>query len=458
MIKNEEKIFEIENIGCNMEGISKTNDGTVVFIKNAIKGEKVKAKVLSVKKNIAYAKVLEILEESKERKQSECKVFLKCGGCQGLHLNYEYALAVKKMLVEDNLKRIGKLDCKVLDVVKSDKVFRYRNKLQIPVANENGELKIGFFAENSHRIVEVEDCLLQPTWNKKIIQIVKKFMLENNISAFNEATKKGIVKHIVVREIDEKFLIALVITQNTLPNYEKLIEMLKQEFNDFSLVININKLNNNVVLTDNTSVLYGKGYLSVNENGIKYNVSINTFVQVNSYIKNQIYTRVFEEVKDNIVIDAFSGGGFLTAMLSKKANKVYGIEIVKEAVENADKLMQDNEITNVINICGACENELPKLIKNLKGNDLTVVLDPPRKGCEKEVLDAIKESKPNKIIYISCGSQTLARDLGYLMNKISLNNSDNLNEKSLYKIKSVQPFDMFPNTKHVETLAILEKI
>ena len=328
--------------------------------------------------------------------------------------------------------------------VASENVYGYRNKIALPVVQgENGAV-IGLYKVASHNIVEIDDCLIQKPFTKKLIAIFKEYFKNNNITGFNEETKSGQVKHIVARQIQNKMLITIVATTKNLPNLNTLYETLKNEFSEIGLNININNLNNNVILTNTFFHVAGFSELELTECGIKVNVNANSFYQVNDYIKTKIYERVCQLVGENgVVIDAYSGAGLLTAILSKSAKQVYGVEIVEAATKNANDLIKQNGITNVKNINGDCAKVVPELVNTLKTN-ATVVLDPPRKGCDAKVLNAIVNSNAEKIIYVSCNPATLARDLGFIL------------KSEKYVLTQVTPFDMFPQTKHVETVACLK--
>jgi len=253
---------------------------------------------------------------------------------------------------------------------------------------------------------------------------------------------QGSIKHIVAREHENQILICVVANSFNILGTDALIKILQKYFDNFGLSICLNALNNNVILTNDIKTIYGNSVLNINEFNINYPVSINSFLQVNDDIKNKIYNYVVENIEQNeTVIDAYSGTGLLTSIVSKKAKKVFGIEIIKDAVENANNLLKSNNINSCQNICGDCLIELPKLINNIT-DSCTIILDPPRSGCDKKIMEELANSKNiNKIIYISCSPQTLARDISYLLEN--------------YEILSIQPFDMFPQTKHVETVVIL---
>ena len=461
MRKNDELIGNVSAIGSNMEGIVKIED-TVCFVPYALVGEKIKFKVLKVTKNLAFCKLLEVLTPAEERVRPVCKVFEKCGGCQLQHVRYKDQLKLKTTLVGDCIKKIAGIDANVNQTVKCDNEYEYRNKLQLPIRFDNGN-KIGFFAQNSHRIVEVTECPIQKKWCSHVIDAVKFYVENSGVSCYDENTGDGLLRHVVVRDTCNNLTITLVVNGKSLPKLDILTCALKERFLNFSLFINENTLSNNVILGENFYHVFGKESFEAEDFGVKYEVVPKSFIQVNDQIKRKLYSDVIKALdpSDSVsVIDAYSGAGLMTAMIAKHAKSVYGIEIVKEAVDSANKLMKDNLIENVVNVCAPCEEYLPKLITELnqKGDSVYVVLDPPRKGCDKKVLDAILSVKPEKIVYVSCSPQTLARDLGILCGTLYFDGNDLKKSSSndgVYRITKVQPYDMFPQTKHVETLVCL---
>lgn len=377
------------------------------------------------------------MKKSEFRITPPCPYFYKCGGCNLQHVDYNQQLKIKQNIVQTTLnKQIPFI--KVQECEPSSQ-FMYRNKMQLPVTI-NG---IGMYRENSHDIINIENCILCKDWIKYVISAVKEFISKTNISLYDEQSHKGVIRHILAREIDNSLSITIVINADELNHYKILIDLLKQYFNDFNLFCCVNKIKNNTILTSNIKCLHGNPVQETEDFGIKHFVSPLSFVQINRTIQNKIYSKILDYIDDdNIVIDAYSGAGLLTAIISKKAKYVYGIEIVKQATDNANELISNNNIKNVQNINGDCSIELPNLINKLKGSKIKIVLDPPRKGCSDNVLNAILESEPEEIIYVSCNPATLARDLSILAHK--------------YEVISVKPYDMFPQTKHVETLAHLK--
>ena len=304
------------------------------------------------------------------------------------------------------------------------------------------------FRPSTHNIVDIEQCSLQKDKINTLISVVNEYLKITKNSIYDDATKKGLIKSVVAREVDKNLLVTIVINDEKLDDANLLEDMLKQRFDCVGLSLNKNKLKNNVILTDEWQDVFGKNQVEVEEFGIKYQINNRSFLQVNDAVKRVMYQKIFDETKNEIVIDAYSGAGLLSAMIAKHAKQVFGIEIVKPATQLADELKAKNDIKNLTNINGDCKVELPKILQKLSAEEkqnLTIVLDPPRKGADKQVLEAIAEVEPQKIVYMSCDPSTLARDLNILL---TLKN---------YKIKYVEAFDMFPQTKHVETLAVLEK-
>ena len=441
--KNDILEVNILNLGCNGEGVAK-HDDIVLFVPFALPGEKVKVQVINTKQKAYICKVIDIITPSPDRVNPVCPVFEKCGGCQLQHLNYNSACDFKTELVQNAITHIGKIDYKVKPCIESNKKYFYRNKLALPI--DPVSRSVGMFRTASHSIVNINNCFIQKEWCSDIIDNFNSYLKNSGVSIYDENTGKGVLKHLVVREVCNKFLITVVVNGNELPNSESLISLLSKNKIDFGLNININKGNSNVILTNEYKHVYGIKEVNLEEYGIRYNINNASFMQVNDYIKHLIYDAVLQEIDINaIVVDSYSGAGLLTAIMSRVCKYAYGIEIVKPAVDIANELKKNNNILNMKNICGDAAVELPKLINTI-ADDFVVVIDPPRKGCSKQVIDTLGKVQPKKIIYISCNPSTLARDL-YNLNQVS----------DRYVIKTIQPYDMFPQTKHVETLVVLER-
>ena len=439
--KNDRVVVKIDRLGVSGEGIA-IHNGIVIFVPFATIGDEVLVHIINDKNKFLIGKVVEFVKKSSARVEPKCPYFSKCGGCDIQHLSYEDQLEFKQNLVSGTLKKYAKIDAKVNPVVPSPKEFRYRNKFALPVQEINGEVKIGMFKKHSHNIIEIEDCLLQSKKTKLIIKLFKEYMIENNISAYNEATKKGDVKHIVVREAGDDFVLTVVVTDEKFNKFTPLIEKLKKHFSSFGIVKNVNKLNNNVIFGNLDKKVYGIYELEKNDFAVQYFVNNKSFLQVNDEVKNLIYKKIIDTVgKQKNVIDAYSGAGLLSSIIAKSGANVYAVEIVKEATENANKLKFLNDLYNLTNKNGDCAKIIPELAKELKG-DFMIVVDPPRKGLDDAVVDVFLKTKPKMIVYLSCNPATLARDLSKLLSE--------------YKIDFVQPYDMFPQTANVETLVCLK--
>ncbi|MBQ4099409.1 MAG: 23S rRNA (uracil(1939)-C(5))-methyltransferase RlmD [Clostridia bacterium] len=465
MIKNEERVGIVSRLGSNGEGVLKDGDFTV-FVPYALPNEKIKYRVLKVKKKVVFAKIVEVYTPAEERVRPQCSVYEKCGGCQLQHLKYKLQLKLKSKIVKDCFSKIAFIDADVFPTERSELEYGYRNKLQLPVRAENFGCEIGFFASGSHRIVPINSCPIQPEWCTRIIKAVKKYVKLNDISVYSDKVGDGLLKHVVVRAVDGKLLITFVINGDTLPCVNQLIATLKEYFNDFSLFVNINKLQNNVILGERFICLFGRDKVTTNDLGVKYEMGPESFMQVNDNVRRRIYAEVVKSsgVDENtVVIDAYSGAGLLTAIFAQRAKKAVGIEIIKEAVDIADNLKRINCLEGKMeNVCAPCEDVLPDILRRETsgGEKNVLVLDPPRQGVDEKLIGAILESKPEKILYISCSPQTLARDVGLLTDTLKRENGElvkNDNVNPIYELSFVKPYDMFPQTKHVETLVCLSK-
>ena len=459
-------------IGSNGEGIIR-HEGVTFFVPACLPGEKVRFRVLKVKGNIGYGKVEEILTPAEERVREKCPVFIKCGGCCLQHLDYNAQLLHKSSVVKDALRKIGGIHIDVPIAVKSDSPYGYRNKLQIPVGvDKDGNTVIGFYAEHSHRIVPVSACAIHPEWAEKLMSIVKRYMTECAVKGYDEENKTGAVRHIVAREIGGKYIITLVTAKKNLPSLPYLAELLSQVFKTFSLYININAEDTNIIFGKEFQLVHGTGFFQAEEQGIVYEAGPMTFLQVNENVRTKLYKDVLKKVVvdgDEVVVDAYSGGGLLTAMIAKKAKRVYGIELEKEASRCADSLKQMNNLTNMTNICGYVEEELSAVLEKEKGEKVRLVLDPPRAGIARSVVKALLASGIPQLVLVSCNPATLARDLGILSGRLIEKDGELVKNPAYdgvaagetlpgyYTITQIQPYDMFPQTKHVETLVCLSK-
>lgn len=466
MQKNLEYKGKVIALGSEGEGIVQTVEGTA-FVPCCLPEEQVSFKVLKAKGGVAYGKLTEVHTLSPDRAVPVCPVYEKCGGCQLQHMGYSAQLNFKRTLVENCLKKIGGLNVEVQPTVASQRQYSYRNKLALPVGvTEEGEPVVGFFAPRSHRIVPITDCALQQEWAKPLIASLLKFMRENCISGYDEVSGKGVIRHIVAREIKGKFIFTVVSAQRV--DLNPLAEILDNSFKKYTLLLNVNKSNGNAIFSKEWHICRGEGFFEGEDCGIKFKAGANTFLQVNDGVRTALYSAVVQEVcdKHTVAIDLYSGGGMLTAMLAKGCKAAYGIEIIKEAVVCADELKELNGLSDkMFNICGTVEENLSGVLAQTDGVKRTIVCDPPRKGMERSVIKEIIASNAEKVVLVSCNPATLARDLGLLCG--SLTDIDGQIVKSTplpdgsfdgaYKVVSITPFDMFPQTRHVETLVVLQR-
>lgn len=446
----------IQGNGTTGEGIGKLEDGYTVFVPMTVKGDKIKCKITKAKKRYAYAILVEIIEPSPDRVEPICPIYSKCGGCNILHMSYDAGIELKKSNVLNNLIRIGGIDSEVVTntmeedgVIKNDTPFYYRNKVSYPVRDEYGITKIGFYAQNSHRIIETDICYIQDRFNEKIVKVIRDFMVDNNVSAYNERKNEGLIRHIVIRrsyKLDE-FQVVLVINGNKLPNdgefVKKLVEI-EDEKKVSSVCLNINKTRSNVILGEKVISIYGEEYITDFIEDLEFKISPLSFYQVNPPQTVKLYNKALEYADltgNETVFDLYCGIGTISLFLARKAAKVYGVEILDKAIEDAKANAEINNIENIEFLTGRSEEVAPKLYADGVAADV-VVLDPARKGCEESLLAMLTEMKPEKIVYISCDSGTLARDLKFLCN-------------DGYKLEKWSACDMFSGSWHVETVVKL---
>ncbi|WP_097027314.1 23S rRNA (uracil(1939)-C(5))-methyltransferase RlmD [Clostridium peptidivorans] len=447
--KNKDYIVEIKGMGYEGEGVGKIDDFTI-FIPGAIKGEKVNAKIVKVNKNFAFGKLLNVAQESNYRTEPICGIYKRCGGCQLQHLSYEGQLDFKGQRVKDAIERIGKINPEVLPVIGMENPYNYRNKVQLPVGEANGEINIGFYALRSHDIINMEKCYIQDEISEKIMTLVKQWMITNNIKAYDESTHTGVLRHLMIRKgfKTSEVMVVLVTRTNELPHKDEIIELLTSNIKEVvSIIQNINSEKTNVILGQKSSTLWGKDTIQDYIGKFKFNISPLSFFQVNPVQTEVLYNKALEYANltgDEIVFDAYCGTGTISLFLAQKAKKVYGVEIIPEAIGNAWENAKLNNVDNVDFLVGKSEQVIPDLInKGIKAD--VVVVDPPRKGCERVLLEAIAKINPKRIVYVSCDAGTLARDLAIL---------DELN----YKTEKIQPVDMFPHTAHVECVVLIQRV
>lgn len=448
--KNQTYTMSITDIGTNGEGIGRI-DGYTVFVEGALPEEVIKVLIVKTKKHFGYGKLLEILEPSPYRVTPACPVAAKCGGCQLQHLSYEGQLAFKTKKVKDHLERIGGFSGISVGYAKGmEEPWRYRNKAQFPVGGKTGEPEIGFYAKRSHRIIDTPVCMLQNEVNDRIVKIIRAFLAEYEIPLYDETIHRGLVRHILTRmgRCTGEIMVCLVVNGRKLPHCDVLVERLQEIEGMTSIVLNVNTDQTNVILGTEVHVLWGKETIRDYIGDVQFEISPLSFYQVNPLQTQVLYQTAldFAELEGNeTVLDLYCGIGTISLFFAQKAKHVFGVEIVPEAIADAKRNAALNGMDNADFAVGAAEDVIPRLYEEKGITADVVVVDPPRKGCDSVLLDTIAAISPKKVIYVSCDSATLARDLAYLCPKG-------------YTIEKVQVVDMFPHTVHVETVVLLSKL
>ncbi len=444
--KNEEYIVKIIDNGYEGEGIAKIDNFTV-FVPNSIKGEIVKILIVKVLSSHAFGKIIEIIKTSSDRINADCSTYKRCGGCNLRHIKYEETLEIKQNTVQNLINKNLETKIDVEKTVKMENPYHYRNKVQFPVGlDKNGTPQIGVFANRSHEIIAIENCLIQNKQAQEIAKSIFKFLIDNNISVYDEKTRKGLLRHIVIKVgvKTNQYMCIVVINGKKLPCQEKLIAFLTENFDGIeTIIINSNMKNTNVILGETNQVIYGNGYIKDILEDFEFQISPFSFYQVNPIQAEKLYLLAVKNAdisKDDIVFDLYCGIGTISLFLAKFAKKVYGIEIVDEAVKMAKENAINNKIENTEFIAGDVETHLKNLLEKNVVPDV-VLVDPPRKGLDQNSINNIIDVRPKKIVYISCNPATLIRDLHEF-------------EKN-YNITKVTPVDMFPFTSHVECCSVL---
>jgi len=434
--KNMDYIMTIDNMGYEGEGVGKIDNFTV-FVAGAIVGEKVKIKIVKTSKKFAFGKLLEIIDGSKSRVEPVCNIYKNCGGCNLQHIDYKAQLDFKTNRVIQVINRIGKLEEVIVHpTLGMESPYNYRNKVQLPMSNNNGVVKIGFYAARSHDIINMETCHIQDEVADLVVSITRQWIKEFNVESYNEENHKGILRHIMIRRGFKTGQVMVVVVTNgkKLPYKEEFISLMTKNIEGLvSIIQNINSEKTNVILGTLCVTLWGKDAIVDSIGRFKFEVSPLSFFQVNSIQTEVLYSKALEYANlsgGEVVLDAYCGTGTISLFLSQKAKKVYGIEIVPEAIANAKINAKANKVDNTEFIVGDAEKVITNLICEGVHIDV-VVVDPPRKGCDKTFLESISNMKPKTIVYVSCDPGTLARDLGIL-------------DEFGYKTLEIQPVDMFP--------------
>ncbi len=446
MQKNEILETEILSLGCEGEGVAKP-DGFPLFIPGALRGEKVRVQIVKLAKTHAFGKLLEVLSPSPSRVMPPCPVYEKCGGCSLMHMEKSAQLAWKRERVEEAFRHIGGMEAIVAPCAADDRDFRYRNKIQMPVATTPKGVAAGFFAPRSHRIVPFSGCLLQSEKTAEIISAVVDWMKTYGVMPYCEESHTGLVRHIFVREGDKgDTMVSLITRTPSLPQKEVLIDKMRA-LGVSTLLQNINPARTNVILGEKTKVLYGTGTVIKTLGNIDFAVSHHSFFQVNAPMAQKLYEKglsLLGDISDKTVFDLYCGIGSISLFLAQKAKKVIGVEIVPQAVRDAEENAKRNGFDNAFFYTGDAGEVTEKLIKSGEKADIAVV-DPPRKGCSPQLLETLLNMKPEKILYISCNPATLARDAKFLA-------------ENGYAVGTVYPHDLFPQTSHVESVVCFKRL
>ncbi len=453
--KNEEYELYIEDMTLNGEGVGRM-DGYALFVKDAIKGDRIIAKVTALKKNYGYGRLMKIITPSPDRVTAPCPLARACGGCTIMEMDYNAQLEFKNRIIRNNLERIGGFKSISLPpVIGMDKPYRYRNKAQFPVGQDkNGNIITGFYAGRTHNIIPCSDCLIGRDYNAVILAEIKAYMHDYDIKPYNEESHAGLVRHVLIREgfATGQVMVCLVINGKKLPYTDELVKRLKNLSlgNDrkiAGIMYNVNTEKTNVILGKKCSLIFGSPYIEDFIGDIKYRIQPLSFYQVNPVQTGKLYSIALEYAGltgKETVWDLYCGIGTISLFLAQKAKKVYGVEIVPEAIEDAKKNAEINGIENAEFFVGRAEKILPDMYKEHHVHADVIVVDPPRKGCDESLLRTMVCMKPERIVYVSCDSATLSRDLKFL--------ADNG-----YELRRIQGVDQFCHSGHVETVCLLTR-
>ena len=445
--KNDDIELRIDSLGSEGQGVGRY-EGMAVFVPFALPNELVKAHIIKVAKNYAVGKLIKVIEPSKVRREPRCSSFTRCGGCNLMHMDYAAQLEYKRGLVENAFARIAKIEgVHVENTIGMDEPYHYRNKAAFPFAMVDGRMCFGFFAPRSHRLIPIDGCFIEQEPLYNVASAVHCWAEENDIQPYDEETGSGTIRHVVSRITTSGDIMAVIVTKGRPKKLNKLVDMLKERCEGIkSIILNRNDEDTNVIFGRSYETLWGEDTLTENLCGFEFSVSAASFLQVNPVQTECLYAQVkaFLPEKDGFeAIDVYCGTGTISMILSKRAKHVTGIENIKPAVEDAARNAERNGAGNADFICADAAEALPELIEKGTRPDV-IVIDPPRKGCDKAVLNAITGSAVQRVIYVSCDPATLARDVRILVD-------------GGYSIQKVQPIDMFPQTAHVETVVLLSK-
>ena len=447
VVKNEKYVVDIIDNGFEGEGIAKI-DGLTVFVPGSIKGEKCEILIVKVLASHAYGKIVNIIEKSENRKESDCATYKRCGGCSLRHMTYENTLKLKRQVVQNLVNKGLKKKVEVLETIGMENPYNYRNKAQYPVGlNSEGQPEVGVFAQRTHTIIPIQTCLIQTEISQKIAKTILNFVKEKNIQVYNEENQKGLLRHIVIKvgKYTNQVMCILVVNDSKFNQEQELVKLLCEKYPEIKAIVkNINNKNTNVILGKENINLYGNGYIEDKLGEYIFKISPMSFYQVNPVQAEILYTTAIDQAnldRNDILFDLYCGIGTIGIFASKYVNKVYGIEIVPQAIEDAKENAKINDVKNIEFICGDVEVAFDELINKEKIVPSAIIVDPPRKGLDNKTVENIAKIKPAKLVYISCNPATMVRDLTKLEN--------------IYNIKAIQPVDMFPWTNDIETITVL---
>ena len=445
--KNKEYEVEIVDNGYEGEGIAKIDDFTI-FVNGTIKGEICKILIVKVNKSFAFGKLIEVVKKSENRVEADCITYKRCGGCNLRHIKYEETLRIKKEIVQNLINKNLNNKIYVNDVIGMEEPYYYRNKLQYPVGkNKAGIPVMGVFANRTHEIIQTKECLIQNKKAQEVANTIFSFIKENNIPIYDEKTRKDGIRHIIVKigVSTNEIMCVIVTSQNNIKNEKELVNIIKNKYSEVKTIVkNINNKNTNVILGDRNIILYGDGYILDKLDKYKFKISTKSFYQINPIQTEKLYKKAIEFAnldKEDVLCDLYCGIGTIGIFASNKVKKVYGIEIVEEAIEMAKENAKLNNVDNIEFIAGDVEVAFKKLLEEDEVKPTSIIVDPPRSGLDNITINKILETEVKKLIYVSCNPATMVRDIKLLEEK--------------YIVKEIQPVDMFPYTNHVECVVAM---
>ena len=449
--KNDTFTVDIIDTGTGGEGIARI-DGYTLFVKDAVRGDVCEVKITKAHDNFAFTRLMKVIEPSEHRVEPVCPVARRCGGCKVMAADYREQLRFKENKVKNNIEKIGRVtDFELFPIIGMEEPYFYRNKAQFPIGkDDSGQLVSGFYAGRTHIIIPNEKCYLGVPENEEILAVIKTFMQEKEIEPYDEVTLNGLIRYVMIRKAfaTGEIMVCIVINGTKIPFMDELVDKLSKIKGMTSISISVNLCNTNVIMGKHIENVYGRGYITDYIKDLKFNISPKSFFQVNPAQTEKLYEKVLEYAEltgEETVWDLYCGIGTISLFLARSAKKVYGVEIISDAIRDAKVNAKVNNITNAEFFVGKSEEILPEYYRKNGGYADVIVVDPPRKGCDTALLETIAKMQPEKLVYVSCDSATLARDIRFM-------------SEHGYELKKVQPVDMFPHTEHVESVCLLSKV